>query len=129
MSTTVALARIFALYLVIAGLSLLLNRRFFKAVLKDLTQSHIAMMLIGIMTLIMGCVLITLHNHWQNGWQCWVSTMCWLTFIAGVVRTLFPSFIMRLAPKILTHDRYFYYGGIISIIIGGIFGYYGFLIF
>lgn len=125
---TRALAQIFALYFVVAGFSLLLNRRFFKAVMRDLTQSHIAMMLIGFMTLILGIILITIHNTWNTPWEIIVSVMCWMTFSAGVIRTLFPAYIMKVASKVVSHDQTFYFAGILCVIMSGIYGYVGFLI-
>lgn len=123
---SIALAKIFAIYFIVVGLSLLINRNFFKEVLKDLVHSHIAMLIIAILTLILGAILVVVHGGVTHGWQLSVTIMCWLTLAAGVARTLFPTFIQHMAADMLTKDAYFFIAGLGSILLGLFYGYIGF---
>lgn len=127
MDVSIALAKIFGIYFAVIGFSLMINHRFFKGVLQDLVQSNIAMLIIATITLIFGSILVVLHNVWVVDWRLSITLLCWLTFFAGVVRTLFPTFIQRMARKLFTTARHFHIAGTASIAIGLAFIYLGFM--
>lgn len=126
MNTSIALAQIFAIYFSVIGLSLIINKRFFKAMLKDLVYSHIAMLIIATMTLILGSVLVTVHNLWTSDWRLLVTLTCYLVLISGIVRTLFPTWIRRVAAAWLQHDHAYILAGLSCIGFGALFGYFAY---
>lgn len=125
MAASIALAQIFALYFTVIGLSLIINRRFFRAMLKDLVHSHIAMLIIATVTLILGAVLVVVHNVWTSDWRVAVTLVCWLTFVAGVVRTLFPGFIQQMAARVLLRDWVLMTAGVSCVVVGAGFAWVG----
>lgn len=126
MDVSIALAKIFGIYFVVIGCSLMINYRFFKGVLKDLVQSNIAMLIIATITLIFGTILIVMHNVWVYDWRVSITLLCWLTFVAGVIRSLFPTFIQRMARKLFTKSLHFHVAGLASVAVGFALIYLGF---
>lgn len=104
---------------------MMINHRFLKAVFKDLVQSNIAMLIIAITTLILGAILVVIHNIWVYDWRVSITLLSWLALFAGTVRTLFPTFIQRMASQLLTRRMYFNSAGTVAIIVGITMLYFG----
>lgn len=125
MESSIVLARIFAIYFVTMGISMLINPSFLNTVVQDLRRSSIAMFIIAATTLILGSILVVLHNIWSKDWRVFITLICWVILISGIIRTLFPKQIMKIAPS-FSSDKLFRITALIMIIMGLGFGYLGF---
>lgn len=126
MDSSIVLARIFAIYLVTMGVSMLINPSFLNTVVQDLRRSSIAMFIIASTTLILGSTLVVLHSIWSKDWRVFITLLCWLVLISGIIRTLLPKLIMKMAPS-FGSDQLFRITAIVMIVVGFGFGYLGFI--
>ena len=87
--------------LVIVGITVF-NKSHFSAVMTDLANSKGLLWLTGLITFVMGAVIVALHNVWSADWRVLVTLLGWLTVIKGAVIVLFPSsmllFYRRFCP-------------------------------
>lgn len=125
MSITIELARIFSIYFIVIGISMLINKRFYFAAVKDIASSNIAMLIVGTLTLVLGVILVILHNIWLHDQSIAVTLLCWLVLISGIIRTMFPTLVQKMATKFQKNIVVF--GGVISLILGALYGYIGFM--
>ncbi len=127
MSVSIYLARIFSVYLLLVGLSMLINRGFFRAAAKEIASNNVAMLIIATTTLILGLLLVNLHNIWVNDWRVAVTVFCWFVMVSGVIRTLLPTFVQGMAGRIAYKNGPFLrVASILSILAGVMYGYLGF---
>ena len=129
MAVSILLAQILGLYLVIVGTAMLVNKRYYDKAISSLFEHKGNMLLLAIFTLVLGILMVVFHNIWTQDWRVLITILCWITFIKGIIRLLFPVVIFR-CSKIVNHN-YFYYPVFVIILTLGIYllymGYWGYL--
>jgi uncharacterized protein YjeT (DUF2065 family) len=127
MSVSTQLAQIFSIYFILIGLSMMINRSFFGAAIKEISSSSVAMLIIGTTTLMLGLVLVTLHNVWVSDWRISVTLFCWLVMLSGTIRTLFPTFVQGMAGRLSNRiETVLPIMTLVCITLGLMYGYFGF---
>ena len=127
MSISIQLARIFSVYLLLVGLSMLINRSFYRSAVKEIASNNVAMLIIGTTTLMVGLVLVSLHNVWVHDWRVSITLFCWLVMFSGTVRTLFPTFVQGMAGRLtMRNGSFLRIASFVCIILGLFYGYLGF---
>jgi hypothetical protein len=126
MLLSIQLARIFSIYFLVVGISMLINRSFFRAAMKEMVSNNVAMLIIASTTLILGIVLVTLHNVWVNDWRVAITLICWVVLFSGVIRTVFPTFVQGMARQLTFKNGYFLLASIVCLVLGVFYGYLGF---
>jgi hypothetical protein len=104
--------------LVIVGITLF-NKSYFSAVMTDLADSKGLLWVTGLITLIMGMVIVALYNVWTADWRVLVTLLGWLTLIKGAVIMLFPSSVMLLYRRFLS-NHLLTYSGVYTLVLGGL---------
>lgn len=119
------LAKAFGLYLVIVGIPFIFNHRRMQETMVDVVASRGTMLVMAIFTLILGIILVLVHNMWVADWRVIVTLLCWITLLQGIVRFYFPEQMQKWARKFQDKSAFMILG-IISVIIGVILLYFGF---
>ena len=104
--------------LVIVGITAF-NKSYFNAVMTDLANSKGLLWLTGLITFVMGTVIVALYNVWSADWRVLVTLLGWLTVIKGAVIMLFPSSMMLFYRRFLS-NHLLTYSGIYALILRGL---------
>jgi hypothetical protein len=104
--------------LVIVGITVF-NKSYFNAVMADLANSKGLLWVTGLITFVMGTVIVALHNVWSVDWRVIVTLLGWLTAIKGAVIVLFPSSMLLVYRRFLS-NRLLTYSGIYAVVLGGL---------
>lgn len=99
------LAKIIGLYCLILAMSALLNRQNLTNVLNELMDSEGLMYLSSLMALIIGLVLITIHNVIALDYRALITIFGWASFIKGVVHLLIPELAYNLNRSVLHFQK------------------------
>jgi hypothetical protein len=94
MDISMFLAQAFGLYLLIAGVALLMNPELVKELFKRFTGDSGDIAMGGFIILLLGIPLVLLHSIWDGTWHVVVSVLVWLMFLKGAVRVLAPRAVM-----------------------------------
>lgn len=127
MDTSIFLAKALSLYFIIISISAFINRAYMLSVMNEaINQPHI-MLFRGVLTLMLGIILILMHNIWEPTWHILITLICWLTFIVGAYRVLFPHLVIKMQKNILQSSKK--YTIIIAIVFcfGIMLGFFGFM--
>jgi hypothetical protein len=103
--------------LVIVGVTVF-NKSYFNAVMTDLVNSKGLLWITGLITFVMGTVVVALHNVWNADWRLLITLLGWLTAVKGAVIMLFPS-SMTLVYRRLLSNRLLTFSGIYALLLGG----------
>jgi len=76
------------------------------------------------MALVVGFLIVSNHNVWVQDWTVLVTIIGWLALLKGVLIFLAPKFLIKLSASILKKTNLI---GLCAIILGLVFGYFGFL--
>lgn len=115
---TTFLATVVGWYMVIFGLLIIIRYEHIKSVMADIMAQRGLFFLLGIITLMLGLLMVASHNIWVMGWPVSVTIVSWLVLISGVIRLFLPD--AQKMGKSLLHDpmRMKIIGGIL-LIFGG----------
>ena len=119
------LAQALGIYMVIIGLAVLTRSRYIQPAVKEIILNSGMFFLFAIITLIMGIVLVLVHNIWIPAWPVIITIISWLIFISGIISLFFAQQIQPRALRMVQHPK-FHLHGLIPLILGLILLYFGF---
>ena len=107
MDISTALAKIFGIYLFVITLAMLFNPRAFKLLISEFVSNSAVLSLGGFIALILGTILIVIHNVWVMDWRVSLTLISWLIFFKGCIRLLVPQMLPRIATYFQQPSFYF----------------------
>lgn len=122
------LAKALGLYMLIVGISLLLNKSTFQNVMKDIIQQPTAFYLSAVIALIIGILIVLSHNQWSFNWRILITFMGWTALIKGAFNLLFTQHAYKLVEKLANHDSAYLISTIVTLFIGLLLTYCGFFL-
>ena len=112
------LAKVLGWYLIISGLYLLSRQTLVRSVLKDILSQRALLFLFGLITLLLGLLLVVSHNIWVMAWPVVITVLAWITLISGILRLFYPELIIRMGNSMLNRQYSLAISGLFSIVIG-----------
>ena len=125
---SIFLAKSFCLYFIITTVALFINKDYFMKMSDKLMKNNELIMMWGAITLILGIVLIQLHNIWLPKWTLIITLLAWITFLKGACLLLFPKQASSVMKKIYNKNTILVSAGI-TFLIGLFLGYMGFFVY
>lgn len=104
MPTSFLIAQIAGTYLVVTGLALALNITHFKKVLKSLNKYKPTVLLLSIVLLILGLMLITIHNIWENNFRGVITVLGWVMVVKAIAFLFFTEKMTKLTQGFASPD-------------------------
>ncbi len=101
LSLTDYLALMFGVYLIAAGVGLMLDGETYVGMLQEFRDNAALGYLVGIMAFSIGVVLVRLHNDWGSWVSCLVSVVGWVSLIEGVLLLAFRRQFLNLFLKVV----------------------------
>jgi hypothetical protein len=98
METSLLLAKILGSIYLVIGLGILINQDYFRSVAKEVAASPALVLLTGLLSLILGSLIVAIHNVWE-GWPVVITILGWLAVLRGVLRIIVPQRAMEIAEK------------------------------
>jgi hypothetical protein len=125
MEVSILLAKLLGVYLIVVSLAVSLNKELYDRMLKEYAKNPLAYYPFAVVTLILGLLMVNLHNEWVAGWQVVVTLVAWGTVVKGFIGLVFPSILVGIAKAF--KDRVYYNLAIlIALLIGVYLTYVGF---
>jgi len=125
MSMSILIARIGALVYLSTGLGVFINPAYFRKVVDDLVKSSGLVYVSALMALILGCLMVAVHNVWVWNWTVLITLLGWGAILKGVLALILPEPVMALSHRFTKMKILNYVGGLVFIL-GLVLGYFGF---
>lgn len=125
METPVYIAQILAVFYLVIGLGFLINGGYFKKAIDEMMTSHAVVYLGGIMALVAGFVILSVHNVWVKDWTVLITIVGWIALLKGILLFLIPKQLLGLSKIII---KQIWIPAVGAIILGLVFGYFGFYV-
>ena len=116
MDITILVAKLFGIYLVVAGLFLLFKGKSIPHLLKDFFDHPAMMYLTGIILVFLASMYLIPYNVWDSTWRTLVTVFVWLVLLKGLVYIFVPRLLSETA--IQRSRNWFGLYGILSIVVG-----------
>ncbi len=112
------LATVIGWYFVIMSLLLLIRRDIVVTAMRELMGQRAVMLVVGIITLILGLLMVTSHNIWVMGWPVIVTIISWLILIGGLFRLYCPDTVYKIWNKTIDKSEKLTVCAVVTLIIG-----------
>ena len=126
METSIFIAKILGLVYIAVGLGMFFSSSYYRKMLEGITKCAGFMYLGGIMALVVGFLIVTYHNVWVGSWVVLITIIGWIALLKGLLLLIFPETMVNLT-SVFTKEKNFAIWRFFPLILGLIFGYFGFL--
>jgi len=125
MTTTLILSKFLGLYFFGIGFAFIINPKRAGKVYQLMMANEAILFLGGVVALLLGAFMISIHNIWVIGWPLVITLFAWWSFIKGVA--LLGTSQFTKCFSFMFHRSHIFYriSGIISALIGVFFIYMG----
>ena len=125
MNTSVLLAQIIGPIFIITALGLLFNQAFFLKVYEGVYKNNPLIYGSAILSLIIGTVLVNVHNIWDLKWTLIITIFGWLGVAKGTCLILFPEVCQR-KYHLWNNKIVLYISTVIALGFGAVLVFYGY---
>jgi uncharacterized membrane protein HdeD (DUF308 family) len=120
------IARIASVTYLSASLGAFFSTNYYRKIVDDLFSNSALIYVTGLITIIIGLLIVTYHNRWTKSWIVLITILGWLATLKGICLIAFPQFIHTLSERMLTDSgtKLFSYA---ALCLGLLFAYFGFV--
>ena len=111
METTLFLAKVLGLYLLVIGLHLSLRRKELGPLFEAFLENRPLVYLASVFALILGLLLVVSHNLWVAGWPVIITLLSWLVLVKALAYLLLPYDVTARAVRRFNRPAWFALGG------------------
>ena len=115
---SVLLAQIFGPFFAILGLALLINKKMFLKMVKEMKNHYPVLIFGGAFNLFLGLLIVAGHNTWVKDWPVLITIIGWVMILKGVCLLLFPDSTHKMASKMASSGQYTL-SGLVTLALGG----------
>ena len=123
---SIFLAKVFAIYLLVSGCSLIKNHKKINGWILDFWDQDFLVYFTGVYTLIIGTLLIVSHNIWRLDPSIIITLLSWITFFKGVSLMFFPDSVKKFSNSFYKTQTGIYCASFFIFLFGFILFFYGF---
>ncbi len=127
MEISIFLAKVLGIYLLVIGLSMLINGKTIKPLLTNIINDPSLLFVTGFIALILGILLVVSHNIWAADWRIVITIVAWMALLKGIIRIACPQFAFNASKKWVENSFNYNISMILVLLIGLFLSYHGFL--
>eukprot|EP01047_Picozoa_sp_COSAG01_P013859 COSAG01_NODE_662_length_14431_cov_31.385775_6_plen_126_part_00 len=124
---SILLAKFLGILMTILGLGICMNHHHIKDMFSVMLHHKSFSISSILMPLVLGSLIVTLHNIWIDGWTLLITLVGYLFLFIGMMRAIMPDFWMSFFKKLKIHIPSPVFG-LLVLIVGLVFMYHGFLV-
>ena len=125
METSILIAKFAAVTYLVTGIALLNGNLSLKKTYEELKSSNMFTAMMGAFTLLLGMIIVNIHNVWVKDWTVLVTIIGWILLVEGVFYLIWPKALLKLFTKLPQSQVGW---GVFTLIFGLILGYFGFVV-
>ena len=99
------LANVFGVFLCIMGALLLTRIDFYINILRSVRWTNFSMFISGVLTLLLGIILVEYHNVWVMRPRVFITIISWMILLKGLAATIYPAQMIILYYRLLTPHK------------------------
>lgn len=127
MEISIFLAKVVGIYFIIMGLLVLTSQKGVMNMIDQL-KDKANFLVLGLVTTLIGLLMIVSHNIWTTPHQIVISLIGWVSFIKGLIILFFPTKFFDEFIEMINKPALYSAFGVLALIVGLWLSYYGFVI-
>ncbi|MBU4369616.1 hypothetical protein KKG58_02520 [Patescibacteria group bacterium] len=121
MDLSIFLAKVLGLYFIIGALICLLKYKSMRKIIDGFTDNTALLYVTGVITVILGLMMVISHNIWEGGWRVVITLIGWLILLKGLAFLLLPEKIMFKFAKSFRWSKEWYFVVAIIMVLFGVY--------
>ncbi len=121
------LAKLIGPVFIAGGVGMLFNTAVYRAMFERALHDHMVIYLSGVLALVVGLAIVSVHNDWKWHWPLIITIIGWLALFGGVVRMVAPQVIEAIGLSVLSAPNFFIIDGAAAVLFGVLLSYFGYL--
>jgi len=117
-ATTQTFALFIGLYMLAGGTGILVDHKNYAGVIEEFRSSIAVTYLAGVMTFVLGAVIVAIHNLWTSPAAILVSLVGWAALVEGILLLAFRRPFLDLVSRFPMSARTMYPFGILAMAVG-----------
>lgn len=105
MENSILLARFIGPYIVVIGISLLLNLKYYQSIMESFFRNLALVYITGLITFVAGLAVVLFHNIWTMDWRIIITLFGWNALIKGVVLVVFPGASAKMTDRFVKNFK------------------------
>lgn len=118
METSFFIARLIGPILIVVGLASAINPKLLEEVGREFLASRALLFLAGILALVIGLIVVNVHNVWVADWPVIITVFGWGAIASGVVRTAFPHITISMGEAMLSNRALLFPLAVVQLALG-----------
>ena len=106
METSIFIAKILGLVYLAVGLGMIFSPGYYREKFEEMVKNASFMYLGGLLALVVGFLVITYHNIWENSWVVLVTIIGWLALLKGLLLLIFPRTMINLCMPLVHQESF-----------------------
>ncbi len=99
---TLFLAKILGIFMIMGALALAVNKYRWENLVGEIEDNHLSMLLAGTIALLVGLIIVLMHNVWRADWSIIITVFGWLGVLKGIMIFLLPSWGVGVLKKFMS---------------------------
>ncbi len=99
------LARVMGITLSILYLGAIINFKVLQKSVRTIEEQPVILFISGFISLVLGALVIEVHNIWVANWQVIITIFGWIMLIVGAIRVLIPQAAIKLGHSLLERNE------------------------
>jgi hypothetical protein len=100
MPASIYIGKIFGTFLFVFALGGLLEPTYYKKVFTEIFTKPALMTLRGVLSLLVGLIMVVFHNVWNQHWEMSITIIAWIVLLQGIFCVIFPKTMINIARNI-----------------------------
>ena len=118
MENSIFIAKIIGPCCIIMGIGLFLNRDIYVKFMEDFAKNNAMVLISGIISLIIGLLVIACHNLWVSNWRVIITLFGWAGLMKGIWLCVFPKSISQFMNVYKNNSWLLIVHSVIAILLG-----------
>ena len=116
MDTTLLVAKVMGVYLVVSGLFIIVKGKTLPHLLRDFFDHPAVVYLTGVILVFMSSVYLIEYNIWDGSWKTLVTIFVWMVLIKGLMYVFAPKMLDEMSIRRFKSSFGVY--GVVAIMVG-----------
>ena len=118
MEISLILGKVIGLYMVIVAISMLARQGSWMKLVKQARKNESFVRLIALFELLLGLLIVIVHNIWVQGWEVAITIVGWLMLIEGAMYLLLPHETIEKKISAFNKPGWYTIVGIVALVVG-----------
>lgn len=126
MALSILIAKITSIVYLSVALGAVFSKDYYRRIIEDMTRNAALTYFMGFTAVILGSLIVDVHNTWTRDWTVLITIVGWLALVKGVLLIAFPKFVLGYSRPFIEGQgfKFFPY---LAVFMGLLFGYFGFV--